>query len=1139
MSNTARLLLVLVGVLSGGPAAAQIELFAELTEIPVTADTFLSANQPSPNLYPECENVAESEWSITAGADANIVVGGYFEGEGIEWVIDWATGGTKTINVSIARVGCDVTGTIDIAVNSCRFVQPTYQGFEGDGVIEVALERFGGSAGTLDCSLDAVGGTATPDVDYFATKQGFQWQEGDDSNRIYVIELEDDDVAEPTETIELELTPLSNFAPIKSPPSATRIGSPVHGFIPAQATVFILDDDGSVLSFLTSGSQALETAGTVSIGVLRSGDTTGSVSVGVTVVAGAATEGLDYTLPDPPTLNWANGEGGVKTFDVELIADDVAEPDEGVLLALVDASVTPSTLPAPVIGEPSTHLLTIIDVPSSGRLRFTEEAFTAAEGDGTVEIAVLREGGTAGAVSVDVCLGEGTAGPDDLTVPSTTTLTWAAGEAGERLLELGVVDDFEIEGIETLALELCALTGDAMLGEPSVAILTILDNDFSTSEEILVAGPAGSPEDPIVVYDRSGRKIVVWVADDGDGLGVFAQLYDQDGSPIGGPFRVNQDTAGDSSQPSATILDDGTIVIVWRDALPDGARDGEGRLAAGAAQGSSIAAKGFNPNGTANGQQTVVSTGEAGDSQNPEVGADKDGELVITWQDGGKVKGKLLDQGLGPKTPVIDVSELVGAAQPEVAVSASGDFVVVWQQPPGAPGAASAQGGTIVARTFTEQGTPKGEAQTVTENAQAASPAVAIDDAGNFFVAFSEPGVEDLDVFGRLFDRRGKRKGPKVRINQRVAGDQVKPRVDMNSIGDIAVVWQTDPVGAPGASSTEGTSVVARGFNPQGQPQTGDIEVATTEAASTPQNPDVSIQDEDQVTVVFEKKGPGEVSEGIFQKVIDTSLFSGPCFDDETTLCASDDARFRVLVEWQDFAGNEGEGQAVPLTGDSGYFWFFGADNVELLVKVLDGCAINDRVWVFAGGLTNVEVNLRVDDTAAGITVSYFNSLGRSFQPILDADAFATCDAAAPGSAAAPIASIEGLGEGSRGVGVLHRAASAACAGADTTLCLRDDRFEATLLWESASASGVGQPVALSDETGSFWFFEPDNVEAVVKVLDGCALNGHYWVFAAGVTDVATDLQVLDTVASVSRSYTSPLGTPFAPILDVEAFECP
>jgi len=114
------------------------------------------------------------------------------------------------------------------------------------------------------------------------------------------------------------------------------------------------------------------------------------------------------------------------------------------------------------------------------------------------------------------------------------------------------------------------------------------------------------------------------------------------------------------------------------------------------------------------------------------------------------------------------------------------------------------------------------------------------------------------------------------------------------------------------------------------------------------------------------------------------------CVADETTLCLADD-RFEVKVDWRTIQGTEGQGRAVPLTEDTGYFWFFDASNVEMVIKVLDSCSFADRFWVFAGGLTNVEVDIVVTDTETGISQPYRNPLNRPFQPIQDTDAFATC----------------------------------------------------------------------------------------------------------------------------------------------------
>ncbi len=103
--------------------------------------------------------------------------------------------------------------------------------------------------------------------------------------------------------------------------------------------------------------------------------------------------------------------------------------------------------------------------------------------------------------------------------------------------------------------------------------------------------------------------------------------------------------------------------------------------------------------------------------------------------------------------------------------------------------------------------------------------------------------------------------------------------------------------------------------------------------------------------------------------------------------------RFRITAQWTTAQGT-GHGHARRLTDDTGTFWFFRDSNVELTVKVLDACAPPfGRFWIFATGLTNVGVELTVEDTLAGVSHTYVNPLGNSFQPIQDTSTFATCDA--------------------------------------------------------------------------------------------------------------------------------------------------
>jgi len=115
---------------------------------------------------------------------------------------------------------------------------------------------------------------------------------------------------------------------------------------------------------------------------------------------------------------------------------------------------------------------------------------------------------------------------------------------------------------------------------------------------------------------------------------------------------------------------------------------------------------------------------------------------------------------------------------------------------------------------------------------------------------------------------------------------------------------------------------------------------------------------------------------------------SAECVSGGSILCMIAN-RFRVKAHWRTADGHAADAAGVQLTPDSGYFWFFGPDNVEVTVKVLDGCGVNDRYWVFSSGVTNVEVTLTVVDTATGATKTYTNPLNQVFRSILDTNAFA------------------------------------------------------------------------------------------------------------------------------------------------------
>ena len=132
--------------------------------------------------------------------------------------------------------------------------------------------------------------------------------------------------------------------------------------------------------------------------------------------------------------------------------------------------------------------------------------------------------------------------------------------------------------------------------------------------------------------------------------------------------------------------------------------------------------------------------------------------------------------------------------------------------------------------------------------------------------------------------------------------------------------------------------------------------------------------------------GPGNTEDFVQAPASPFVASAGSCSPSTTALCLNG-GRFRVEVTWKDFDNHTGAGQAVPLTGDTGYFWFFGPENVELVLKVLDGTPVNQHWWVFYGALSNVEYHVTVTDTVTGAQKTYTNPSG-NLGSVADTSAF-------------------------------------------------------------------------------------------------------------------------------------------------------
>jgi hypothetical protein len=122
----------------------------------------------------------------------------------------------------------------------------------------------------------------------------------------------------------------------------------------------------------------------------------------------------------------------------------------------------------------------------------------------------------------------------------------------------------------------------------------------------------------------------------------------------------------------------------------------------------------------------------------------------------------------------------------------------------------------------------------------------------------------------------------------------------------------------------------------------------------------------------------------------------------------------------------------------------------------------------------------------------------------------------------------------------LGLAASSGAGACGSGMCLNAGRFQVMASWRKADGtSGAAVPALFTNDTGYFWFFNDSNVELVVKVLDARGVNGQFWVFASGLTNVGVDITVVDTETGSVKTYQNPLGTAFQPIQDTTGFPPP
>jgi uncharacterized delta-60 repeat protein len=277
--------------------------------------------------------------------------------------------------------------------------------------------------------------------DLFAT-----WGDGDGADKTVQIPIVNDLLDEPDETLSLTLTPAS--------------GGAATGAIP-QATLTIADDD--VPPTFTSPLPAQAIAGQFYTHTFQA---SGSPAPTFTHTAGSLPPG--FFLTSAGVLSGTTSTPGTYT----------------------GITVTASNGVAPA----ATQTFDLV-VLSGGALQFDASSYTVNENAGTATITVNRVGGSAGATSVNFVITGNTASSGSDFAPANATLNFANGETS-KTVTVTIIDDAVNERDEFANLFLNSVTGTGRLGTPTVASLTILNDDplptIAVDDITVTEGDSGS-----------------------------------------------------------------------------------------------------------------------------------------------------------------------------------------------------------------------------------------------------------------------------------------------------------------------------------------------------------------------------------------------------------------------------------------------------------------------------------------------------------------------------------------------------------------------------------------------------------------------------------------------------------------------
>lgn len=503
--------------------------------------------------------------------------------------------------------------------------------------------------------------------------------------------------------------------------------------------------------------------------------------------------------------------------------------------------------------------------------------------------------------------------------------------------------------------------------------LDVLDPAVAQGPEAMVNPASIDPQQNVsIASDAAGNHIVVYDGvGTGDSQGVFGQLFDANGSPVGIEFRVNPGGPNKNdaqSNPSVAMNASGDFVVVWQGDVQDGS-------------GYGIFAQRYNSAGVAQGGEIAVNDFTTGSQVNPDVAIDPSGNFVVTWQgqgasDTGGIYARRFSSAGVAQGGQFSVNNTDGSSEeaPAIAIDSTGNFVIAWETSSYPAGTDNHQE-ALVARRFDASGVAQGsdfQVNTTTFSKQHEAD-IGMDATGNFVVVWRDHfgDSSNAGIISQRYAANGAPVGGETLVNTFVSGHQEQPTIAMNADGTYVVSWQSQNIDG------SGLAVVAQQFAADGTPIGGEQVVNTTTSLNQ-RSPAVAINADGDFFVAWEGNGTGD-SNGVFHRTyhlpdIDVTFSSGDGISDSSMTFRGtlseinnvlDGMRFTPTTGFTGLATIDITTNDLGNTGAGGALQDFDSISIEVTADTTPPVLVNNNgITLNEGALSGIaNTELRFDDS--------------------------------------------------------------------------------------------------------------------------------------------------------------------------------